>query len=93
MTRLSTLALTAALAVGCVNPVEEIDETVDCIDLCNRYRDCYDSAYDVDACRGRCEELADGADPRAANDCDTCLDGRACVESFPCADECYGLIP
>lgn len=82
----------ALLAVGC-NPVEEIEEEVDCNDLCTRYRDCFDSSYDVGACNSRCGELVDGADPAAANDCDSCLDMNACTESFGCADDCYGLIP
>lgn len=95
MNRMNSLGplLLLLVVTGCANPIEEIDETVDCTDLCNRYRDCYDSSYDTAACRGRCEELADGADPGAANDCDACLDPRACTEAFACVDACYGLLP
>ena len=32
--------------------------------------------------------------PRAANDCDTCLDDRSCASSvFSCSVECAGLLP
>lgn len=78
-------------AVACA-PVDEIDMAVDCANLCDRYRDCFDSDYDTGACRDRCHEMVD-RDPRVANECDTCLDSRACSESFSCADECSGLIP
>jgi hypothetical protein len=82
----------ALFAVAC-NPVEEIEEEVDCNDLCTRYRDCYDTTYNVDACNDRCGELVDGGDPAAANSCDACLDSNSCAGSFECVDECYGLIP
>jgi hypothetical protein len=39
-----------------------------CSDLCNRYQDCFDAAYDVSACSSRCQNLANNnqiADERA----------------------------
>lgn len=91
---LSTL-LSMALAVGC-NPVTEIDETVDCRDVCDRYQSCFNASYDTAACRSRCEGLvdADGGRPRAANDCDTCMDDRSCVSAvFSCQVPCAGILP
>lgn len=94
MTRATMMLFTFALlgGPGCANTIQEIDQAVDCNDLCNRYADCFDSEYDRAACRDRCNETVDN-DPRAANDCDTCLDDRACSESFTCGNECFGLIP
>jgi hypothetical protein len=91
------LAVAVGAALGCSNPVDEIDEAVDCANICDRYRDCYDSDYDTAACRDRCGGLVDasrGGDPHAADDCDACLDNRACVEAaFTCGIECRGIIP
>ncbi|MDQ3034105.1 MAG: hypothetical protein M3Y87_16970 [Myxococcota bacterium] len=87
---------TSLFAMGCENPVEAIGESVDCMDVCERYRSCYDTNYDTGACRGRCEALvdADGGRPRAANDCDTCMDDRSCASAvFACGTECAGILP
>lgn len=91
------LCLVAApFAIGCENPITEIDESVDCMDVCERYRSCFDNDYDTATCRDRCEGLvdADGGRPRAANDCDTCMDDRSCASSvFACTTECAGILP
>lgn len=85
---LFALALTS-FGLGCA----EIDQTVDCNDVCNRYQSCYDASYDTMACRNRCETFAND-NPRAANDCDTCLDDRSCASSvFSCGGECAGILP
>ena len=84
--------LSLAFAMGC-NPATEIDESVDCRDVCDRYRSCFNASYDTAACRNRCEGLvdADGGRPRAANDCDTCMDDRSCVSAvFTCQVPCAG---
>ena len=87
--------LFVALAGGC-NPVTEIDESVDCRDVCNRYATCYNASYDTASCRYRCEGLvdADGGRSRAANDCDTCMDDMSCVSAvFTCGTACRGILP
>ena len=91
---LGLVALLGLAATGCQSgPIHDLDVEVDCNNLCNRYRDCFDSTYDVVACRNRCDET-NNVDPQSANECDTCLDPRACTEVvFACGDECYGLIP
>lgn len=93
MTRGITLALTLSLAAitGC-QAAEAVDQAVDCNDLCNRYADCFDTNYDRASCRDRCADVVEN-DARAANDCDTCLDGRSCAGAFACGTECYGLLP
>src|SRR5436190_905226 len=51
---------TAMAMCGCTDPIHEIDQSVDCNDVCNRYRSCYDQSYDVDSCRHRCESFVAG---------------------------------
>jgi hypothetical protein len=80
------------LSATACNPIDEIDMAVDCTDLCNRYRDCFDASYDTASCRDRCHDVVD-RDPDAADACDACLDARSCTGAFACADECYGLVP
>lgn len=90
-----TLALPAILfaLAGCSNAVDDIDKIVDCANICDRYQECVDSEYDTDACRDRCENIVESEDPRAANECDTCLDDRSCSEAvFPCADDCTEIL-
>ncbi len=88
---LFALALTS-FGLGCA----EIDQTVDCSDVCNRYQSCYDASYDTMACRNRCETFVDAnaGNSRAANDCDTCMDDRSCVSAvFTCGGACAGILP
>ena len=88
-------SLFSLATLGC-NPVTEIDESVDCRDVCERYRSCFNASYDTASCRNRCEGLvdADGGRPRAANDCDTCMDDRSCVSAvFSCQVPCAGILP
>ena len=61
----------------------------------DRYRDCWDSSYDVGACRDRCEGYvdADGGMSWTADACDSCLDAHACSESFACIAECSPILP
>ena len=87
---------TSLFGLGCSNPITEIDESVDCQDICDRYRSCYDADYDTGACRGRCEALvdADGGRPGAADDCDACMNDRDCTTTaFACSVECAGIVP
>jgi hypothetical protein len=74
---------------------EEIDNTVDCAQICNRYQDCFDSSYDVSSCTDTCEDNADVNQDfeNKKEACDSCIDDKACAESFPCANECGGIVP
>jgi hypothetical protein len=90
------LIATAAVPVtvtltGC----DDIDQAFDCAQICQRYEDCIDQDYDVDACTDRCEDNADESDDFAdqADACENCLDDRSCAGSFPCIDECVGVVP
>lgn len=71
----------------------EVSQSIDCHYICERYQDCFDSAYDVGACTDRCEAMYD-SDPHGADDCETCVDDRSCSGAvFPCADECSSIVP
>lgn len=82
----------AAITASCADDVEE---AFNCQQICQRYDDCVDDDYDVTACIDRCEENADADEDFAerADACEACLDDRSCGESFPCVDECIGVVP
>lgn len=90
-------AVAIAVALGSVSAwgCSDLEEAVDCRDICSRYADCYDIDYDTGACESRCRSNAsddrDFAD--AANACETCLDDRSCTGSFVCVDPCRGIVP
>jgi len=86
------LFTTAALASCIGGPIRDLDQAVDCDDVCDRYRTCFDSDYDTDACWNRCIDEVEN-DPLRANQCDRCLDGKACAESAVCFDDCQGILP
>jgi hypothetical protein len=83
----------AALGSGCV---DEIDRVTDCQDICSRYADCFDSNYDVGACRTRCADNArDSATfDQKVDQCENCLDDRSCSNAvFGCSVECMTIVP
>jgi hypothetical protein len=86
------IAIAAFLTLGAC---EQVDQKVDCAKICNRYDECVDSDYDEAACRDSCEDRAANDDTFAdkADACESCIDDRACSESFPCIDECIGIVP
>lgn len=73
-----------------------IDDYVDCNKICNRYRDCIDSEYNVASCRDRCfsQSRSDADYNKKANDCSDCLESRACTSSVvACTFQCVGIVP
>jgi len=86
---------TAAAALAATACTDKIEQAFDCHQICGRYDECVDESYDVDACVDRCEGHADDdeAYARKANACEACLDDRSCAQSFPCVDECIGIVP
>ena len=81
--------------IGCSEAVDEVTSTVDCQKVCKHYADCFDSDWDVDGCRDRCEDRADSSEAHETQleQCENCMDDLSCTESFTCADECAGVIP
>ena len=88
-------ALAAVVGFVGAGGCDEVQNTFNCADLCNRYQDCFDKAYDTSACTNRCEDLADASqnfDVRA-NNCQNCLNDNSCAgAAFNCPD-CTGIVP
>lgn len=64
---------------------------VDCSQICERYKTCFDSSYDTTACKARCRS---NTSAKTADACSDCLDKHACVPAaFACAPECGGIVP
>jgi len=88
-------ALAAVVSFVGAGGCDEVQNTWNCSDLCNRYQDCFDTAYDTGACTDRCEDLADAnqnIDERA-NNCQNCLNDNSCAgAAFNCPD-CAGIVP
>ncbi len=91
MTKLLALAAACAALAGC----GAVDKVLDCNHVCTKYKDCFDSSYDVAACTGRCNSNSDSADFRTkANSCNACIEGQSCTgAAFGCATQCVGVVP
>lgn len=73
-----------------------VDAAFDCQRVCNRYKECFSSGYDVGACRDRCRSNAeaDMEAQRKADQCEACIDDRSCSDAtFNCATDCAGIVP
>jgi hypothetical protein len=96
--RTTILALFAALAFtaglsACDGP---LDRVIDCQQICERYKDCVDSSYDVSQCADRCRDNSGSSDTfdQQADNCENCLDDRSCQSSvFQCSAECAPIVP
>ncbi len=79
----------------CVTGCDSVDAAFDCDAICSRYKDCFDSNYDVGACASRCRTKADDDTyRRQADQCDACIDNRSCTSAvFSCATECASIVP
>ena len=94
---IAVLAL-PVVVIGC-DPeatADKVDAKIDCASICNRYKDCFDNAYDTETCRDRCETSSknDSSYDAKAESCDNCLDQHSCAGSaFSCATECANIVP
>jgi hypothetical protein len=92
------LTLLASCSVGWLGGAgcDSVDAAFDCSAVCNRYRDCYDASYDVDACRGRCRSNAehDSTARAKADACEACIGDMSCLSAtFNCAQDCGAIVP
>ncbi len=92
---LRALMLTAFAAVCVAQSGCAIENAIDCLGICNRYKDCYDSNYDVSACSDRCRSNSSNDDyERKVDACNDCLDGKSCAgATFACGAECSSVLP
>lgn len=93
---MKTLVLASLLGLAAAAGCTAVDRATDCQQICNRYRDCIDGAYDVSSCTSRCRDNAansESSDQRV-DQCENCLDDRSCSSSvWSCASECVGIVP
>lgn len=72
------------------------DEIFDCQSVCSRYKDCFDSGYDVSRCRDQCRSRSE-SDPSvraAADKCEACIDDKSCASgAFSCTLDCGVIVP
>lgn len=90
------LILASFLALSAATGCTAIDRATDCQQICERYRDCANSGYNVSTCATRCRDnAANSSDADNRVDlCENCLDNRSCVSSvFGCGSECSGIVP
>ena len=80
-----------AFALGSSISCDSIDEAFDCSQVCGRYRDCYDSSYDVDACESRCRTSA-ANDPNVKAAADTCVHCNMCESDCPAGVDVSALM-
>lgn len=80
---------------ACGDAAQEADELIDCAQICRDYDQCVDTGLDVSDCTSKCETRSDEDEAyrRKANACESCVDDKACLESFPCLAECAGVVP
>jgi hypothetical protein len=87
-----SLAVISQMFSGCSDD-NEVDRTLDCGELCDRYSDCV-TDIDVTECTDHCEDQAD-IHPnieQAVDTCEDCLDDRSCSEQAACVSSCE-LVP
>ena len=90
------LGLAAFLGFFVGASCDEIDAAFDCQQVCERYQDCFDSSYDVGACRSRCRTRSDqdSSTRQAADACENCMDDMSCASTvFSCSDDCVSIVP
>ena len=98
ITGLALLALGGLSTVGCGDddPIDAIQNTITCHDVCQRYSDCFDKDYDVDDCTDRCENKATPDEEKEAQleKCNACIDDKSCTSSvFSCSTDCLDFVP
>jgi hypothetical protein len=94
-TLLALSTLVCAASFGC-DGTDEITNTITCGDVCERYAECFDEDYDVDACTERCENETTPDEEKEAEleECDACIDDESCTSAvFECTTECAQFVP
>ena len=93
---LAMFTLTAALSVTTTGCDTAVDRAYDCNQICNKYKDCVNANYDVDACTSRCRDNTANSESfeDKADECQACVDDRSCASAvFGCGAECVGIVP
>lgn len=95
-TLFALFGLSLSTIVACSDEADEITNSITCGDVCQRYSDCFDEDYDVEACTDRCEDEATPDEEKEAEleECDACIDDESCTGAlFECTAECGQFVP
>lgn len=93
---MKAIALSSLLGLSALVGCNAIDRASDCSVICNKWKDCANSSYDVSSCSSRCRDNAANSDDydRKVDTCRACVDGNSCVASaFQCSAACSGIVP
>jgi hypothetical protein len=85
-----------AVASFAAGSCDSVDAAFDCQAVCQRYHDCFNTSYDVGACRSSCRTRS-ANDPNvrgAADTCAACIDDKSCTSGlFTCGASCSSIVP
>ena len=87
----------ALVTAGCSSDaVNSVTNHFTCKDVCQSYADCFDSGYDVDGCKDKCEGKAGDSDSQQdkLDECHACIDDKSCVADVAtCSGSCSAFVP
>ncbi|MGC4095249.1 MAG: hypothetical protein QM756_46470 [Polyangiaceae bacterium] len=90
------IGLGLVVASSALGGCSDVKNTITCSEVCNRYKGCFDSSYDVSACTDRCKTRAgsDSDKQSQLDQCDACIEDKSCASAtFSCATECVSIVP
>lgn len=88
-------AVAFALMLGAAAGCSDAKNVVSCAQVCDKYKSCINSDYNVADCTSKCEDTAnDSADRQQQLDsCDSCITDKSCTGAvFSCTTECATVI-
>jgi hypothetical protein len=95
LTRLIPAVAVALLLGNFVAGCSDAANTVSCAEVCDKYKSCINSDYDVVSCTTSCEDTANDSASRQKqlDSCASCIDDRSCTGAvFNCTTECATVI-
>ena len=95
LTRLIPAAALGLLLTNCALGCSDAKNVISCAEVCNKYKSCINSDYDVPSCTSKCEDKAnDSADRQDQLDsCNSCIEDRSCSSAvFNCTTECATVV-
>ena len=87
----AVLGVVSAFLMGC----GAVSNAVDCNQICDRYKTCYNKSYDSGACQTRCRNNAnsDTSYMSKASSCSSCMDDKSCASATFSCPSCIGIVP
>ena len=95
LTRLSPAAALALLLGNFALACSDAENAVSCAQVCDKYKDCINSDYDVASCTTAGEDDANDSAERQKqlDSCNSCIEDRSCTSAvFNCTTECATVI-